>query len=328
MGEKREPEFAAVGGGIYAVETYYLDRTGFACCYVLEDGGEAAVIETNTNYAVPRVLGTLDRLGIPKDRVKYVILTHIHLDHAGGSGELMRNLPAAELVVHPRGRKHMIDPEKLIKSVKQVYGEARYKELYGDIVPVPKERVKTANDGDTLRVGSRELRLLDTPGHARHHHIVVDDKTASVFSGDNFGIGYPRLDFGPGARRLVFPSTAPTQFEPEKALETYDRIIGLRPSRVLLTHYGVLADAAAAHDQLRGWIEFSVEIAEKRYGEGHRENKLTEILRQDLWARFENLITGARGAGPTTDEKEWLAMDMEINAQGLAHYIHKRHSNP
>jgi glyoxylase-like metal-dependent hydrolase (beta-lactamase superfamily II) len=327
MGARKETTFEPVGDGIYVVETYYLDRTGFACCYVLEDGGEAAVIETNTNYAVPRVLGTLDRLGIPREQVKYVIITHIHLDHAGGTGELMKNLPAAELVVHPRGRKHMIDPEKLIKSVKQVYGEAKYKELYGDIIPVPKERVKTTNDGDTLRVGSRELRMLDTPGHAKHHNIVFDNKTASVFSGDNFGIGYPRLDFGTGASRLVFPSTAPTQFEPEKALETYDRIVDLRPSRVLLTHYGALEDAAGAHAQLRWWIEFSVEIAEKRYNEGYREDDLTKILQQDIWARFENVITKARGSGPTGEDKQWLALDTELNARGLAHYIHKRHSN-
>ncbi|NIM10851.1 MAG: MBL fold metallo-hydrolase [Candidatus Aminicenantes bacterium] len=326
MGERKETKFEPVGNGIYVVETYYLNRTGFACCYVLEDGGEAAVIETNTNYAVPQVLGTLDQLGIPNEQVKYVILTHIHLDHAGGTGELMKNLPAAELVVHPRGRKHMINPEKLIKSVKQVYGSAKYKEMYGDIIPVPKERVKTANDGDTVQVGSRELRMLDTPGHAKHHNIVFDDKTASVFSGDNFGIAYPRLDFGIGASRLVFPSMAPTQFEPEKALETYGKIVDLQPSRVLLTHYGALEDVAGAHAQLQWWIEFSVEIAEKRYNEGYRKDDLTKILQQDVWAQFENVITKARGSGPTREDKQWLALDTELNGMGLSHYIHKLHS--
>jgi glyoxylase-like metal-dependent hydrolase (beta-lactamase superfamily II) len=324
MSEKREPQFESVGDGIYAVETCYLNRTKVACCYVMEDGGEAAVIETNTNYAAPFILATLDQLGIGKEQVKYVILTHIHLDHAGGAGELMRHLPAAELLVHPRGRKHMINPEKLIKSVKEVYGEAKYKELYGDIVPVPGERVRTTNDGDIIRLGGRELQVFDTPGHAKHHNILFDGKTASLFSGDNFGIGYPRFDFG--SSRLVFPSSAPTQFEPEKALETYGKIVDFNPSRVLLTHYGALEDVRGAYVQIRSWIEFLVETAEKRYGDGYRDDDLTKILQDDVWARFEKVIGEARGSGPTPEEKEWLKMDTELNAQGLAHYIHKLHS--
>ncbi|UCH98377.1 MAG: MBL fold metallo-hydrolase [Candidatus Aminicenantes bacterium] len=318
---KKELKFKDIGDGIYVVETFYLNRVDFAACYVMEDEGEVAVIETNTNHAVPFILGTLTQLGFGKERVKYVILTHIHLDHAGGAGELMRNLPAAELVLHPRGRKHIINPEKLINSVKEIYGQAKYKELYGDIVPVPKERVKIANDRDEVRLGSRDLQMFDLRGHAKHHLVVWDKKTKTMFSGDNFGIGYPRMDFG--NFRLVFPSTSPTQFEPGKALETYAKIVNLNPSRVLLTHYGVLENIGETHAQLNSWIEFSVEIAEKRYNGGYRENDLTDILEKDLWRRFETTVTDARGTGLTPGEKEWLAMDAEINARGLTHYIHK-----
>jgi glyoxylase-like metal-dependent hydrolase (beta-lactamase superfamily II) len=321
---KKEIEFEHVGDGIYVIETYYLNRTGFTACYLMEDKGEVAVIETNTNHAVPFILGTLDQLGLSKEQVKYVILTHIHLDHAGGSGELMKNLPKAELILHPRGRKHIINPEKLIKSVKAVYGEAKYRELYGEIVPVPKERVQIANDADEFRLGSRGLQFFDLRGHAKHHLVVLDKKTRSLFSGDNFGIGYPRLDLG--KFRLVFPSTSPTQFEPDKALETYQKIVDLDPSRILLTHYGVLEDIAGTHSQLNSWIEYSVEIAEERYNEGYRENDLTDVLEKDLWMRFETMAADARGQGLTPGEKEWLALDTELNAQGLVDYIHKRHS--
>ncbi|MGD2086118.1 MAG: MBL fold metallo-hydrolase [Candidatus Aminicenantes bacterium] len=321
---KKEIKFEPVGDGIYVIETYYLNRTGFTACYLMEDKGEVAMIETNTNHAVPFILGTLEQLGLSKEQVKYVILTHIHLDHAGGSGELMKHLPQAELILHPRGRKHIINPEKLIKSVKAVYGETKYKKLYGDIVPVPKERVQTANDGDELRLGSRGLQVFDLRGHAKHHLVVLDKKTRALFSGDNFGIGYPRLDFG--RFRLVFPSTSPTQFEPNKALETYQRIVDLEPSRILLTHYGVLEDIDGTHTQLNSWIEFSVEIAEKEYAQGYRDDELADILERELWTRFEEIVTDTRGEKLSPEEKEWLTLDTKLNAQGLVHYIQKRNA--
>jgi len=318
----KEIKFEHVGGGIYVIESYYLNRTGFTACYLMEDQGEAAIIETNTNHAVPFILGTLGQLGLSKDQVKYVILTHIHLDHAGGAGELMKHLPKAELILHPRARKHMIDPEKLIKSVKAVYGEAKYKELYGDIVPVPKERVQIANDGDEFRLGSRHLQVFDLQGHAKHHLVVLDKNTRALFSGDNFGIGYPRFDFGKS--RLVFPSTSPTQFEPGKAVETYQKIVDLDPSRILLTHYGVLEDIKGTHTRLNSWIEFSVEIAGKGYAQGYRDKELTDILEKEIWKYFEKIVKDARGTGLNLEEKEWLAIDAEINAQGLVHYIQPR----
>jgi len=321
---KKEIKFEHVGDGIYVIETYYLNRTGFAACFLMEDKGEVAIIETNTNHAVPFILGTLDQLGFGKEQVKYVILTHIHLDHAGGTGELMRHLPKAELILHPRAKKHMIDPEKLIKSVKEVYGEAKYKELYGEIVPVPKERVQIANDGDQFRLGSRDLQVFDLRGHAKHHLVVLDKNTNALFSGDNFGIGYPRLDFGKS--RVVFPSTSPTQFEPGKAVETYQKIVDLEPSRILLTHYGVLEDMKGTQTQLNSWIEFSVDIAEKGYADGYRDSELAAVLEKDIWKYFEKVVKDTRGTGLSREEKEWLAMDTELNAQGLVHYIQQGNS--
>jgi len=321
--ENKEVRCLPVGGGAYVIETHYLGRTGFAACYLVEDSGNVAVIETNTNYAVPRILGSLEQLGFKKVQVKYVIVTHIHLDHAGGSGELMRHVPNAEFVVHPRGRKHMINPEKLIESVKQVYGEEQYKELYGEILPIPAERVRMAEDGDVLQLGNREFQFFDTPGHAKHHFIVHDKKSGAVFSGDNFGIGYPRMRFADS--RFIFPSTSPTQFEPDRALETYQKIVSLKPSRVLLTHYAAIGadEVDAIHHQLKGWIEFSVEIAEKRWAQGLRDRELTDALKGDLWNRYTETIISLRGTGPDEDEKEWLEMDTELNAQGLAFYIKK-----
>ncbi|RPI70313.1 MAG: MBL fold metallo-hydrolase [Desulfobacteraceae bacterium] len=321
---KKENKCENVGDGIYVIETYYLNRTEHTACYLVIDEGEAAVIETNTNHAIPFILGALEQLGRAKEQVKYVILTHVHLDHAGGAGGLMKELPGAKVILHPRGKKHMIEPEKLIRSVKEVYGADKYKEMYGEIFPIPKEKVITANDGDVFRLGGRDLQMFDLRGHAKHHLVVLDRKTGALFSGDNFGIGYPRMKFG--NFRMVFASTSPTQFEPDQALATYAKIAGFNPSRVLLTHYGALDDIKGTHEQLKSWIEFSVAIAGKRYDQGYREKELDKILEQDIWDHFDGILKNARGTGITPEEKEWLALDSRLNAQGLAYYIHKLHT--
>jgi glyoxylase-like metal-dependent hydrolase (beta-lactamase superfamily II) len=233
----------------------------------------------------------------------------------------MKQLPLAELVVHARGRKHMINPEKLIDGVKQIYGEKKYKKLYGEILPIDKERVRSVLETDTIILGKRSIDLYDSPGHAKHHMFIFDRKTQSVLSGDAFGMSYPRFVFD--NFRLVFPSTSPVQFEPDRSLETYQKIMDLNPSRVLLTHFGSIEDAADAHEQLKDWISFSIEIAEKRYSEGYRENELYGLLYKDIAGRFEQIIEEARGTGLTPEEKEFLVLDCDLNAQGLAHYIKK-----
>ncbi|MCP5107498.1 MAG: MBL fold metallo-hydrolase [bacterium] len=318
-----------VANGIYRIETHYLHQEGFASCYLIEDNGELAFVETNTNHAVPFLLEAVTHLGFKREQVKYVIITHIHLDHAGGTGLLMKELPNAQLLVHARGRKHMINPEKLIEGVKAVYGEEKYKELYGDILPVEKARVLafTGKDpeADKVTLGGRTLTFVDSPGHARHHMFIFDTQSRSVFSGDAFGIGYPRFTFD--NFRLSFPSTSPVQFDPERAMETYQKIADLNPARVLLTHYGSIEDIAGAHEQLKEWTAFSAETAEKRYGEGYRDEELYGILYKDIEDRFERIFLEARGSGPTAEEKDFLFLDTDLNAQGLAHYIKKEKEN-
>jgi glyoxylase-like metal-dependent hydrolase (beta-lactamase superfamily II) len=321
MTPKKELKVEHMADGIYRIETHYLDQEGIASCYLIEDNGELAFVETNTNNAVPFLLGAVDHLGFQPEHVKYVILTHIHLDHAGGTGLLMSKLPNAKLVVHARGRKHMINPEKLIEGVKAVYGEEKYTQLYGDILPIDKDRVQAIMDTGSVTLGKRTLDMYDSPGHAKHHMFVFDRLSRSVFSGDSFGIGYPRFIFEKS--RLVFPSTSPTQFEPDRAVEIYQKIMDLNPSRVLLTHYGGIEDLDGAHQQLKGWIEFSVEIAEKYWDEGYREKELYEKLYTEIDGRFDRLVRDARGTGLTQEDRDFLFLDSDLNAQGLAHYIKK-----
>ena len=321
MTVKKELKIEHIDDGIYNIETHYLNQEGIASCYLIEDKGELAFVETNTNYAVPYLLGAVEKLGFTLEQVKYVIVTHIHLDHAGGAGLLVSKLPRAKLLVHPRGRKHMIDPGKLIEGVKAVYGEKKYKKLYGDILPIPKERVRAVENAEVLTLGERELAFIDSPGHAKHHMFVFDKLTKSIFSGDAFGIGYPRFAFE--NFRLYFPSTSPVQFDPDRSIETYGKIVDLDPTRVLLTHYGSIEDIAGAHAQLNAWITFSAQTAAKRYDEGYREKELYEILYNDIVARFDRILRDSRGSGLTPGEKDFLFLDSDLNAQGLALYIEK-----
>lgn len=322
MQNKRPLLTKEYGNQIYAVDTLYLDRENFAAVFLLAGDHEVAVVETNTNHAVPLILQGISERGWQPDQVKYVIVTHIHLDHAGGTGRLMEELPQATLVVHPSGKKHMVNPEKLAASAKGVYGEERFKKLYGDIRPVAEERIVSSEEGMILSLGRRELHLFNTPGHAYHHHALFDNQSGSVFSGDAFGIGYPR--FSEGEERLMFPSTSPTQFDPQRTISSIQRIVDFKPTQVLLTHFGVVRDIKGASEQLIRWVDFSVAAAQQRYGEGYGGEDLVQQLEKDLWKRYRELSFAMFKRDFSLDERAFLELDAEINAQGLAHYIQKK----
>jgi len=311
--------------GIYQVDTLYLGREKFAASYILEDNGEIAIIETNTNYAIPRILNAVKNAGFKTGDIKYIILTHIHLDHAGGAGLIMNKLPDAKLVVHPRGARHMISPEVLIESVKQVYGEEEYKRLYGEIIGIPEERVISMTGGATVKVGKRDLKMIESPGHAKHHNIVHDEFSGSVFSGDAFGIGYPRFRYAKGD--LIFPSTSPVQFDPESALDTFELIANLNPSKILLTHFGMVENISKSHDELRKFIDSTKSAASQRFSEYLRGDDLNEVLTKDIWGMFEERMVEIRGSNLTSEEKEHLFFDADLNGKGAALYITRKNKS-
>ena len=188
--------------GIFCLETGY-HRPGTACCYLLVDHGEAAFIETGTARSVPLLLEALAQAGLTREQVRYVIPTHVHLDHAGGAGALLQHLPAATLLVHPRGARHLIDPTRLIEGAQQVYGAARFAELYGQIVAAPAERVCEALDHSSWPLGNRHLLIRDTPGHARHHFCIWDEASRGWFSvGYYYGWAWPVVDSGRRVEKL------------------------------------------------------------------------------------------------------------------------------
>lgn len=293
-------------------------RPGLACCYLLRSGDRYAFVECGTSLSVPGLLRVLEQRGIAPEQVAYVMPTHVHLDHAGGAGLLMSRLPEAQLVMHPRGARHMIDPAKLIEGATAVYGAANFARMYGDIVPVPEARVIVAEDGFRLDFSGRELLFLDAPGHARHHYAIWDAESRGIFSGDAFGLSYREAD-GPLGPYLL-PTTTPVQFEPEAWGRTLDRFLELDPAYVYLTHYGRLGNVRKLAHELRRGIANYERLARHHAAAPDRHQAIKEALTAHALHELRAL------SAPLSEQqaRDLLAFDMELNTQGLEIWLDKQ----
>ena len=301
-------------GGISAIDSGMV-RDRMAACYLLETGSAVAVIETGNAASAERILKVLRFRGRQPEEVSHVIVTHVHLDHAGGAGRLLQKLPQAELVVHPRGARHMIDPSKLEASARAVYGDERFEAMYGTLIPVPEERVRIAEDGDRIAVGQRTLEFMDAPGHARHHFTVWDGETRGWFTGDTFGLSYRELDTDDGA--FLFPTTTPVQFDPDALAASVDRMTEREPECMYLTHFGrVRAVPRLARDMHDGIRRF-VELAERYADADERTRRIEDGMMG--W-----LVDRARAHGVTLDDAELDALlrpDVVLNTQGIEFWL-------
>ena len=310
------PDFVEdLGDGVYAIDTGF-HRPRFDAAYLMLAGGRAAFLDTGTNFALPRHLAALDALGVPRDAVEFVIPTHAHLDHAGGAGALMRELPAATMIAHPRAAPHLIDPAALYKGALAVYGQAEMDRSYGVLVPVPPSRVRTTHDGmDLMLGGTRRLHFIDTPGHAKHHHCVWDVATRGWFTGDTFGLSYREFD-RPGRGAWILPTSTPVQFDPPRLHASMQRMLAFDPACMYLTHFGRIGEVQRLGVQLADLLDRSVAI-----GLGlHDAPQRHEALKRALAALYaESLAAHGVAASPAT--MELLAMDIELNAQGMSIWL-------
>jgi glyoxylase-like metal-dependent hydrolase (beta-lactamase superfamily II) len=300
--------------GITAVDTEYV-HPGHAAAHLIVDEGRAAFVDVGTNNSVPYLMAALAELAIAPAAVDYLLLTHVHLDHAGGAGALLAQLPRATLVVHPRGAPHLIDPARLIAGAIAVYGAERFRALYGQLVPVPAARLAVAADAQALTLGGRTLELIHTPGHALHHLAVVDAAHGSIFSGDTFGISYRALDTPQGA--FIIPTTTPTQFDPEQHLASIDRMLAYRPHSMYLMHFSRVSEVARLGVELKEQIVALTRIA---HAHAHAADPAAGI-RADMRALW---LTRLRALGSQLAEAQIdaaLANDLEFNTQGLIAYL-------
>lgn len=302
---------------ITAIDTGFF-RPQFDASHLIVHRGRAAFIDVGTNYSVPRLLEALAAKGIGVDAVDWVILTHVHLDHAGGAGLAMQRFPNAQLVVHPRGARHMIDPSALIAGATAVYGAEEIARSYGTLVPVPAERVVEAPDGHVVDLAGRALLCLDTPGHARHHISIYDAASRAFFTGDTFGLSYREFDTAKGA--LILPTSTPVQFEPEALKGSIARMLEREPQQMFLTHYSRVADVPRLAQDLFEQIDAMVAIAQKHAADADRHARIADDLAALYTARAQ-----AHGCAlDAAQVRELLAMDIELNTQGLEVWLDKQ----
>ena len=286
-------------------------RPRFTACYLRIAKDECAFIETHTALAVPRLLSTLALQGKKTEDVRWVVVTHAHLDHAAGASALLAACPRATLLAHPSAAKHLVDPRRLIQGATAVYGEKRFRELYGTVSPIPKERVRALGDGESFDLGGAQLCGWHTSGHAYHHLVVDDPATDTVYTGDTFGLVYPALQkWG----RFAIPSTSPTGFHAAEARKSIDKVLSLGRRYVCPTHFDAYEHAETIAAEVRRFVD----RAEAWVEEGARSDESVEAMQ----ARFVSAWRAAIAEEAPqfgAEENAFLTLDVTLNAQGLAY---------
>ncbi|MCP8968930.1 MBL fold metallo-hydrolase [Ectobacillus ponti] len=307
-----------MGERLYIIDDYDLgepERTG---TYVLLEE-KVTIVETCASPSLPYILKGLGELGVSLSDVAYIIVTHVHLDHAGGAGLLMEKCPNAKLIVHPRGARHLIDPVKLIQGARAVYGE-QFDRLFDPIVPIPEERVMTVQDGETLQISdARTLTFYHTPGHALHHIGIHDSLTNGIFTGDTIGIFYQGL----GDFELYLPSTSPTQFQPDAMLASLERIRSLHVDRIYFGHYGMSVNVQEVYRQVAAWLPQFLEMGQSVFAAQTDFPAASAELAKVMLARVHEFLS-ENGAEVSESAQNVLRLDMEVSAMGLIDYLVKQ----
>jgi len=303
---------------IYCVDALHY-KPQFASIHLIRSQQRIAIVDTGTNHSVPQVSTILTKLGLNYLHVDYIILTHIHLDHAGGASELMRLCPNAKLIVHPKGARHMADPRVLIDGATAVYGEQTFKEHYGEIKPIAPDRIIESEDELKLNFADRPLTLIDTPGHANHHHSIIDHQSNRIFTGDTFGVSYKALRNE--RHSFVMPTTTPVQFNPEALHKSIDKIMSYDPEMVYLTHYSAVKPSArivaGLHEQIDDFVMLTDKVADSTENfSDELEVELTEYLVRRCLNEIEEVNEETA--------RKWITMDAKLNAQGLVFWHQNR----
>ena len=307
--------------GIHAIDTHYV-RPSFDAAHLIVQDGRAAFVDCGTAHSVPHLLAALGAHGLTPAAVDWVLLTHVHLDHAGGAGQLMQALPNARLAAHPRGAPHMIDPRKLIDASIAVYGAENYARLYGALLPIDAARVLATTDGERLALGRRTIEVVHTPGHALHHQAYFDHEARVVFTGDTFGLAYPPLAVD--GRPFALPTTSPTQFDPEQLVASIRRVVSLGARAACLTHYGRIGDLARVGEDLVRMVGRFTEAALATAGTGASPDAARDALRAALRGIVLDEWRRSGATGPESLLDEWAGFDFDLNADGLIAWLARR----
>lgn len=307
-----------IAPNFFCIDTHDLNREQRTSSYLLIDE-KIALIETSASPSVPYILDGLDELNIALEDIDYVIVTHIHLDHAGGAGLFLQSCPNATFVVHPRGVSHMVDPSRLIASAKSVYGE-EFELLFDPIVPIDANRIVEIGHEQELVLGQHKLTFYHTEGHAKHHVSMLYSATNGLFVGDTTGVRYPEMDGE--AIDLIIPSTSPNQYNPETMEQSIQLYESLNASELYFGHYGSYKNPEEAYRQVRYWTPLFLT-------EGKKASEISSIFQEQvhyLNARLKELLFNylqENDIPASHPVYETIPFDTIVSSMGILDYLEK-----
>lgn len=305
---------------ITTIECHYI-QPGRACAFLVREGDEATFIDANTNKAVPYLLEALRNQGLTPEQVRYIVITHVHLDHAGGAAELLSHCPNATILCHPKAARHLVSPDRLVAASKQVYGEELFDRFYGHIGPCAAERVRVMADDEVLQWGTRTFRFLHTLGHATHHLCVLDNTTNALFAGDNFGICYPQL--AQGLRPYIFVACTPTEYDPTHTRASLERMLATGSRVFYMNHYGPFAVTEALIEQFLHSVSRTESIIQLAADSGLVDTELRAFINAHVRAATEEELNRC-GFELNETTGYWVEPDIALNSNGLYFAVLKR----
>ncbi|MBD3106905.1 MBL fold metallo-hydrolase [Bacillus sp. AGMB 02131] len=314
------PTVQQINSTLYCIDCHDIQRKNRTGSYVFKDQNSISLIETSASPSIPYILEGLKQLEIKLEDIKYIIVTHIHLDHAGGAGLMLQHCPNAKLIVHPKGARHLVDPSRLIAGARAVYGE-EFDQLFDPIIPISEERILTVADGEKLKLSDRTFTFYHTPGHANHHIAIHDSETNGLFTGDTAGIYYRELD--DENFNLVMPSTSPSQFDPEAMLKSLQLFSDLQAQSIFFGHYGQHDHPEEVFKQVRYWLPIFIAEAEKAMAKPLSFEERVQETTDSLMTICTDFLL-SKGLTKEHPVFEILSLDLSVSSMGLIDYLTKK----
>ncbi len=316
-------KYEKIADHLYSIDTNDLGLKNRTTSYIIVDD-KIALIETSASPSIPYILNALEELHIKPSDIDYLILTHIHLDHAGGAGVMMKYCPNATVLVHPKGVRHLVDPSRLIASARSVYGE-NFDAIFGEILPIQEKQLYAIGDREIIRLGSSTLTFYYTKGHANHHISIHESLTNGMFVGDTTGVYYP--DMTGEEFDVILPSTSPNQFDPnlmEDSIQLFEKI---KPNVLYFGHYGSYTHPQFAYAEVRRYLPIFMDAGRQTMKEETDFTKQVqhteEILTNSIFAELQT-----KGLSKDHPVFKIIPLDLAVSAMGIIDYLSKSLNKP
>lgn len=313
MAEPVSNHITDLGFNTHLIDTQMGGYQGIAAAYAIL-GSKPALIETGTALSAPIVENALNSLGISADDLATIVVTHIHLDHAGGVGDIAARFPNAQVVVHERGARHLADPTKLMASARRVFGETM-DQIFGELLAVDPDRLVILGERNTVDLGDgRTLESFYAPGHASHHVGLVDSLSGDLFTGDAAGVYVPET-------ADVRPATPPPDFDLDLTISSIEKMAEVKPTRLLFSHFGPVTEIDTTLERSIEELKLWVEIVDRERGPEHDIEHAIAMIRQRSQER------SPASFGNDIEEKFEALSSIRANVEGIARWLDQRQAS-